>query len=84
MIKIETQQQLDELLLGLHDGELLECFVALAGGLMRSSKDISFENDKHDYYVYNEVDDSEEVVKHADFNNSTIGEALSKGALYKY
>lgn len=79
--KINSQEELDKLLEKL-DGSPLECFVQLNFGI-RSSKQITM-SDTGDYWVYNEVDDSEENVKHSQLMKSFIGEAISKGALYKY
>ena len=79
--KINSQEELDELLEKL-DGSPLECFVQLNFGI-RSSKQITM-NDTGDYWIYNEIDDSEENVKHSQLMKSFIGEAISKGALYKY
>ena len=80
--KINSQKELDDLIKNVKGGYSLECFVLLNFGL-RSSKDISF-NENNDYYVYNTVDDSEEIIVHSQLMNSFIGEAISKGALYKY
>ena len=80
--KINSQKELDDLIKNVKGGYPLECFVLLNFGL-RSSKDISF-NENNDYYVYNTVDDSEEIIVHSQLMNSSIGEAISKGALYKY
>lgn len=80
--RIKSQSELDELIKRIKQDYPLECFVQLNFGL-RSSKFISF-NEKGDYYVYNECDDSEEIINHDDLMNSFIGEAISKGALYKF
>ncbi len=79
--KINSQEELDEILYKL-DGDPLDCFVILNFGI-RSSKQITL-TDTGDYWVYNEVDDSEENIKHSQLMKSFIGEAISKGALYKY
>lgn len=80
--KINSQKELDDLIKKVKGGYPLECFVLLNFGL-RSSKDISF-NENNDYHVYNTVDDLEEIIVHSQLMNSFIGEAISKGALYKY
>ena len=80
--RIKSQNELDELIKGTKQGYPLECFVQLNFGL-RSSKFISL-NENGDYYVYNECDDSEEIINHGALMTSFIGEAISKGALYKY
>lgn len=79
--RINSQEELDNRLKQ-SNNNLLNCFVQLNFGL-RSSKDISF-NENGDYYIYNGIDDSEEIIKHKDLMKSFIGEAISKGALYEY
>lgn len=80
--KINSQKELDDLIKKVKGGYPLECFVPLNFGL-RSSKDISL-NENNDYHIYNEADDSEETIVHSQLMSSFIGEAISKGALYKY
>lgn len=80
--KISSQSELDDLIKKVKGGYPLQCFVLLNFGL-RSSKDISL-NENNDYHVYNEADDSEEIIVHSKLMSSFIGEAISKGALYKY
>lgn len=80
--KINSQKELDDLIRKVEGNYPLECFVLLNFGA-RSSKDISL-NENNDYHVYNEADDSEETIIHSQLMSSFIGEAISKGALYKY
>lgn len=80
MEKINNQEELDSLI---EQKENLSCFISLAEGMARSSKDISFD-ENGDYEVYNEIDDTDEVIPHDRLSQSSIGEALEKGALYKY
>ena len=79
--KINSQEELDNLI-NSNNGEPLECFIMLSFGF-RSSKDISFD-ENGDYYVFNEIDGSEEIIKYDNLNSTILGEALSKGCLYKY
>ena len=83
MIKILSQEQLDELIYSSEDeDEIFECFIMLNGGL-RSSKSITF--DGNSYYIYNEIDDTEETIPHDKLmDSSPIGEAIKKGVLYAY
>lgn len=81
-LKINSQKELDDLIKKVKGDYPLECFVLLNFGL-RSSKDISL-NENNDYCVYNSIDDSEETIVHSQLMSSFIGEAISKGALYKY
>ena len=80
-MKILSQKQLDRLIEKNSDRSL-DCFVLLNYGL-RSSKSITF--DGNSYYIYNEIDDSGDIVKHNKLMDSfPIGEAIKKGALYTY
>ena len=81
MMKILSQKQLDRLIEKNSDRSL-DCFVLLNYGL-RSSKSLTFDGDS--YYIYNEIDDSENIVKHDKLMDSfPIGEAIKKGVLYSY
>lgn len=80
--RINSQEDLDEMLAGQKHNSPLSCFVQLNFGL-KSSKDISFD-DNGDYFIYNSIDDSEETIEHDNLMSTFIGEALEKGALYKY
>ena len=81
MMKILSQKQLDRLI-GKNPDRSLDCFVLLNYGL-RSSKSITFDGDN--YYIYNEIDDTEDIVKHDKLMDSfPIGDAIKKGALYAY
>lgn len=80
--KISSQSGLDDLIKKVKGGYPLQCFVLLNFGA-RSSKDISL-NENNDYHIYNEIDDSEEIIVHSQLMSTFIGEAISKGALYKY
>lgn len=80
--KINSQKELDDLIKNIKGDYPLECFILLNFGI-RSSKEISL-NENNDYNIYNEIDDSEETIVHSQLMSSFIGEAISKGALYKY
>lgn len=80
--KISSQSELDDLIKKVKGGYPLQCFVLLNFGA-RSSKDISL-NENNNYHIYNEIDDSEEIIVHSQLMSTFIGEAISKGALYKY
>ena len=81
MMKILSQKQLDRLIEKDSDRSL-DCFVLLNYNL-RSSKSITFDGDN--YYIYNEIDDTEDIIKHDKLMDSfPIGEAIKKGVLYSY
>ena len=80
-MKILSQKQLDRLIEKNSD-KSLDCFVLLNYNL-RSSKSITFDGDN--YYIYNEIDDTEDIVKHDKLMDSfPIGDAIKKGVLYAY
>ena len=82
MIKILSQEQLDELIHSSED-EMFECFVMLNGGGM-SPKSITLVEDDF-YYIINEIDDTKETIPHDKLMDSfPIGEAIKKGVLYAY
>jgi len=76
-------EDLNELIELAKRDEGLDCFMCLNGGL-RSSKHITYQNGKFD--VLNEIDDSwQEDLTEADlWDQTNIGEALDKRALYLY
>ena len=80
MNKITSKEQLDQLL---KDNTEVDCFVALAGGLARSSKNISLDA-FGDYIMYNEIDDSEDTITQQDFNKSILNDYITNGVLYQY
>lgn len=61
--KISSQSELDDLIKKVKGGYPLQCFVLLNFGA-GSSKDISL-NENNDYHIYNEIDDSEEIIVHS-------------------
>lgn len=78
MRKIKTQKELDKLISKFGN---LDCFVQLNYEL-RSSKNISFD-ENNDYFVYNFIDDSEEIITRKKLKDTIIGRALKLGALYQ-
>lgn len=79
MNKINNLDELKELA----SGDTIEVFISF--GYARSSKQISYDTDADLWYIYNEIDDSEQTVKTKDLKTETnIIEALEKGALYRY
>ena len=81
--KIGSVQDLRDLFLDEH-GELkvfecAECFVQLNG--CRSWKTIGFDGE-NEWYVLNEIDETEEYLTTEELTKSIIGEAMEKGAFY--
>ena len=68
----------------------LDCYIALAGGLARSSKQIYYMPPQlpwktGKFLVLNEIDDTEQTLWPKQlWTRSNIGYALDKGALYTY
>ncbi len=65
--------------------EPLECFISLAGGLVRSSKNIMFMDNY--FSVINEIDDTEQTLTEKqlmDEEYTNIGVAIKRGALFAY
>lgn len=83
LIRINSQEELDSLLKDNRATENfpMKCFVQLNYGL-RSSKEIYLYG--NNYCVQNEIDGSEEFIEHDKLMESFIGEAISKGAFYKW
>lgn len=82
MIKILSQEQLDELIHSSED-EILECFVMLNGGA-RSSKSITLV-EKDFYEIFNDIDETFEAISYDKLMDSfPICEAIKKGALFTY
>ena len=79
--RINSQEELDKFIKE-NNNEPLDCFVLLNYGL-KSSKEISM-IENGDYWIYNDVDDTEDIYSHDELMDSFIGEAITKGALYKY
>ncbi len=78
MQQIRSKEELDAILA---NGNPLDCFLLLRGGL-RSSKSITFNNGT--YWVYNEIDDSEIKIDQSEFETSFLAEAIKAGALWSY
>lgn len=87
MKKIASVKELNSIFKEVGEGEPLDFFMCLSGGI-RSSKSICLIDEKDMVYsVINEVDDSEIELSDKDFYNSeitNIGKAMQKGAFYQY
>jgi hypothetical protein len=63
----------------------LECFISLAEGSARSSKVITYYPETDRFWVWNEIDDTEQNLKSKNLGRYTnIVEALDKGCLWQY
>ena len=81
MKRIET---LEELKVLASQNGLIDCFIMFDGGL-RSSKQLEYDVDRDEWYVFNEIDGEEQFLSTDDLAEETnIIEALNKGNLYLY
>lgn len=79
-IRIESIEQLKEESKG-EDGA--DFFILLRG--CRSSKHITWDADNKLFYIFNEIDDSDQEVTEADLMDETnIGNAINNKAFFKY
>lgn len=78
MKRIVSQRHLDALI---EDKVVLDCFILLQFKI-KSSKEISFENKEKDYRVYHYSDNTEDIIKHNEFEHSYLFRAIEAGALY--
>lgn len=77
--QIKSVEQLRKL----SSDEALDCFIALAGGLMRSSKNIFFDGEL--FIINNDIDGTGQELTAAQlYTDSNIGEAIDKGAFFAY
>jgi len=80
--KIES---LDHLIKSIKDGHT-EYFIALAGNC-RSSKIVTFNEEAEVFDILNEIDDTFDTLtkeQMMDQNLTNIGDAIKKGAFYRY
>ena len=81
MKKIET---LEELKVLASQNGMIDCFIRFNGGL-RSSKQIEYDIDRDEWYIFNEIDGEEQYLNTKELEDETnIIEALNKGSLYLY
>lgn len=82
--KIETIQALKDACLS-NKGSA-EFFIALGGGLLRSSKNIFYDADENLFAVNNEIDDTyqDDLTEEGLRSETNIVEAIENGAFYQY
>ena len=82
--KITSIEELKKLSNENENGGLLECFIALNGGVI-SRKLISYDSDTNKFWVCNMIDDTEEELTEEEINNdelTNIGKAIRLGSFY--
>ena len=62
--------------------DMIEGFIHF--GIAKSSKRITYDENQAIWYVYNEIDDSEEEFTEQEFKHSTTASAIRKGAFFLY
>ena len=82
---IHTVEELKEICLT-QNGEYVDFFIALAGGTMRSSKQISYNSSNNTFSVINEIDNSyqDDLTEDELGSETNIIFAIEKKALYQY
>ena len=81
MKRIETLEELKTLA---SQDDIIDCFIKFDGGL-RSSKQLEYDADRDEWYVFNEIDGEEQYLNTKELEDETnIIEALNKGSLYLY
>lgn len=81
MIKIESLEHLKQMCLD----NKSEYFIKL--GPFRSSKHIEYSESDDNWWIYNEIDDSEDTLtseQMMDNQYTNIGDAINKGCFYYY
>lgn len=83
-LKVENLSQFKSLSSS-ENGDFIDFFVLLGGGIARSSKRVIYHSDIDEFYIINEIDESYQEVKTSDLSSETILiEAIQKGALFKF
>jgi hypothetical protein len=79
--KIKTVEELRKL----SKDEPIDCFIALSGGICRSSKSVFYDSGEKIFSIINEIDDTEDILTEKElFTKSNVGEAIRKGAFFQY
>ena len=83
--QIQTVQELKEICL-LQEGGYVDFFIALSGGSLRSSKQISYNLSNNTFSIINEIDNSyQDDLTEDDLRNETnIIYAIEQKAFYQY
>jgi len=62
--------------------DVIEGFIHF--GVARSSKRLFYDNEEKTWWMYNEIDDSEETLTDTEFEKSTVAKAVREGAFFLY
>lgn len=80
--KIES---IEELKKECNNESYTDFFMLLAGGIVRSSKEIMYDKDDNIFHVLHNIDDCyEELTEKELIKNTNIGNAIKNNAFYKY
>ncbi len=83
----KTIKSIDELKQIADNEDGAECFISLAGGVVKSSKLIKYHKPTDKFYIINLVDDTTQELKPKQLLNkqyTNIGEAIQKNCLFAY
>ena len=83
-IAIQSLEQLKKLAFN-DNGDFVEFYILLAGGLAKSSKRISYYPESDEFLIINEIDNSFQKVNSEEIAKETnIVEAIEKNCLFQY
>lgn len=83
-IAIESLEQLKQLAYQ-KNGDFVEFYILLAGGLAKSSKRISYRPELDEFLIINEIDESYQEIHSTKIEIETnIQEAINKNCFFKY
>ena len=67
-----------------YNDEYLDCFIALANGIVRSSKEIIYNTETNTFTIFHFISDTHEELTEKEFKTTNVFEALQNNNLYKY
>tara|TARA_R100000654_G_C2643749_1_gene122124 strand:+ start:101 stop:340 length:240 start_codon:yes stop_codon:yes gene_type:complete len=67
-----------------HTEDYLDCFISLANGMVRSSKEIIYNTETNTFTIFHSISGANEELTEKEFKTTNIFEALQNNNLYKY
>ena len=64
--------------------EYLDCFISLSNGMVRSSKEITYNTKTNTFLIFHSISGTEEELTEKEFETTNIFQALQNNNLYKY
>jgi hypothetical protein len=69
----------------LSQNKTIECFIALSGGMVRSSKEVLYDTNLKKFYITNEIDGSTDILTREELDTeSNIATAIKNKCFYQY